>query len=30
VARRIEDTILWRPEAGGPLDGPSGKWVSSS
>ena len=30
VARRIEDTVLWRPEAGSPLGGPSGKWVSSS
>jgi 4a-hydroxytetrahydrobiopterin dehydratase len=30
VAGQIEATILWRPEAGGPLDGPSGKWVSSS
>jgi 4a-hydroxytetrahydrobiopterin dehydratase len=29
VARRIEDTVLWRPQSGGPLDGPSGKWVSS-
>ena len=29
LARKIEDTILWRPEAGGPLDGPMGKFVFS-
>ena len=29
LARKIEDTVLWRPEAGGPLDGPMGKFVFS-
>ena len=29
LARKIEDTILWRPEADGPLDGPMGKFVFS-
>ena len=29
LARKIEDTILWRPEADSPLDGPMGKFVFS-
>ena len=29
LARKIDDTILWRPEADGPLDGPMGKFVFS-
>ena len=29
LARKIEDTILWRPDADGPLDGPMGKFVFS-
>ncbi|MBV8941547.1 MAG: 4a-hydroxytetrahydrobiopterin dehydratase [Solirubrobacterales bacterium] len=29
LARRIEDTILWRPEDDSPLDGPMGKFVFS-
>jgi 4a-hydroxytetrahydrobiopterin dehydratase len=29
MARKIEETILWRPEADGPLDGPMGKFVFS-
>ena len=27
LARRIEDTVLWRPEAGGPLEGTPNKFV---
>ena len=29
LARKIEDTVLWRPDADGPLDGPMGKFVFS-
>ena len=29
IARKIEDTILWRPEADSALDGPMGKFVFS-
>ena len=29
LARKIEDTILWRPEPDSPLDGPMGKFVFS-
>ena len=29
LARKIEDTVLWRPEPDGPLDGPMGKFVFS-
>jgi 4a-hydroxytetrahydrobiopterin dehydratase len=29
LARKIEDTVLWRPEPGGPLAGPMGDFVSS-
>jgi 4a-hydroxytetrahydrobiopterin dehydratase len=29
MARKIEDTILWRPEPDGPFDGPMGKFVFS-
>ena len=29
LARKIEDTILWRPEDDSPLDGPMGKFVFS-
>ncbi|HEY7618955.1 MAG TPA: 4a-hydroxytetrahydrobiopterin dehydratase [Solirubrobacteraceae bacterium] len=29
LARKIEDTILWRPEDESPLDGPMGKFVFS-
>jgi 4a-hydroxytetrahydrobiopterin dehydratase len=29
LARKIEDTVLWRPEEGSPLDGPMGKFVFS-
>jgi 4a-hydroxytetrahydrobiopterin dehydratase len=29
VARRIEDSILWRPAAGGPLEGTPNKFVRS-
>jgi len=29
LARKIEDTILWRPEDNSPLDGPMGKFVFS-
>jgi 4a-hydroxytetrahydrobiopterin dehydratase len=29
LARKIEDTILWRPAADSPLDGPMGKFVFS-
>jgi 4a-hydroxytetrahydrobiopterin dehydratase len=29
MARKIEDTILWRPEPDSPLDGPMGKLVFS-
>ena len=29
LARKIEDTVLWRPDADGPLDGPTGKFVFS-
>src|SRR3954469_16938002 len=27
LARKIEETVLWRPEAGGPLSGAPGKFV---
>jgi 4a-hydroxytetrahydrobiopterin dehydratase len=27
LARKIEDTVLWRPEAGGPLQGTPNKFV---
>ena len=27
LAKQIEATILWRPAAGGPLEGNPGKWV---
>ena len=27
LARQIEATVLWRPAAGGPLDGNPNKWV---
>ncbi|HVP01885.1 MAG TPA: 4a-hydroxytetrahydrobiopterin dehydratase [Solirubrobacteraceae bacterium] len=29
LARKIEDTVLWRPEEGSPLDGPMGRFVFS-
>jgi hypothetical protein len=29
MARKIEETVLWRPEADSPLDGPMGKFVFS-
>jgi 4a-hydroxytetrahydrobiopterin dehydratase len=29
LARKIEDTVLWRPEPESPLDGPTGKFVFS-
>ena len=29
LARKIEDTVLWRPEAGGPLEGTPNKFVYS-
>jgi 4a-hydroxytetrahydrobiopterin dehydratase len=29
VARKIEDTVLWRPEEGGPLEGTPNKFVFS-
>jgi 4a-hydroxytetrahydrobiopterin dehydratase len=29
LARKIEDTVLWRPDDDGPLDGPMGKFVFS-
>src|ERR1051326_2078930 len=29
LARKIEDTVLWRPEEGSALDGPMGKFVFS-
>ena len=29
VARRIEDVVLWRPAAGGPLEGTPNKFVRS-
>jgi 4a-hydroxytetrahydrobiopterin dehydratase len=28
LARKIEDVVLWRPEAGSPLSGPMGDFVS--
>ena len=28
LARKIEDTILWKPEAGGPLEGITEKFVN--
>ena len=28
LARKIEEVVLWRPEAGGPLQGTPNKWVS--
>ena len=30
LARKIEDVALWRPEAGGPLEGTPNKFVRSS
>src|SRR5262245_38278791 len=27
LARKIEETVLWRPEPGGPLTGTPNKWV---
>ena len=30
LARKIEDVALWRPEAGGALDGTPNKWVRSA
>src|ERR1700731_3795960 len=30
LARKVEDVALWRPEAGGPLEGTPSKWVQSS
>jgi 4a-hydroxytetrahydrobiopterin dehydratase len=27
LARQIENTVLWRPAAGGALEGPQNKWV---
>jgi 4a-hydroxytetrahydrobiopterin dehydratase len=27
VARKIEDAVLWRPAAGGPMEGTPNKWV---
>jgi 4a-hydroxytetrahydrobiopterin dehydratase len=27
LARKIEDTVLWRPEPGGALEGTPNKWV---
>jgi len=27
LARKIEDVVLWRPEAGGALEGTPNKWV---
>jgi 4a-hydroxytetrahydrobiopterin dehydratase len=27
LARKVEDTVLWRPERGGPLEGTPNKWV---
>ena len=30
LARKIEDVVLWRPEAGGALDGTPNKWVRSA
>lgn len=29
LARKIEDTVLWRPEPDSPLEGPMGKFVFS-
>ncbi len=29
LARKIEDTVLWRPEDGGPLEGTPNKFVFS-
>jgi 4a-hydroxytetrahydrobiopterin dehydratase len=29
LARKIEDVVLWRPEAGGALEGTPNKWVRS-
>ncbi len=29
LARKIEDTVLWRPDPESPLDGPMGKFVFS-
>jgi 4a-hydroxytetrahydrobiopterin dehydratase len=29
LARKIEDTVLWRPESGGPLEGTPNKFVFS-
>ena len=29
LARKIEDTVLWRPEEGGPLEGTPNKFVFS-
>ena len=29
LARKIEDVVLWRPDAGGALEGTPNKWVRS-
>lgn len=29
LAKKIEETVLWRPEAGGALEGTPNKWVRS-
>jgi 4a-hydroxytetrahydrobiopterin dehydratase len=29
LARKIEESVLWRPEAGGALEGTPNKWVRS-
>jgi 4a-hydroxytetrahydrobiopterin dehydratase len=30
MAQKIEEVVLWRPPAGGPLEGNPGKWVKGS
>jgi 4a-hydroxytetrahydrobiopterin dehydratase len=30
LAKKIEEVILWKPPAGGPLDGTPNKWVKGS
>jgi len=30
LARKIEETVLWLPDAGDALTGPAGKWVASA
>jgi 4a-hydroxytetrahydrobiopterin dehydratase len=30
LAQKIEEVVLWRPPAGGPLEGNPGKWVKGS